>query len=100
MATLPTEYQTETLSTTPPPMTTSDHPQRDPMTVAQLIEKLSQHPPDAHVIVPGYEGGYEDVTDIEPTKIKLNVHDEWYYGPHDDAKGDGNDADETAILIC
>lgn len=95
----PTEHQTQTLSTTPPPMTTSDHPQRDPMTVAQLIEKLSQHPPDARVIIHGYEDGYLDVSHIEPKQIKLNVHDKWYYGPHDDANDDDGDADETAILI-
>jgi hypothetical protein len=66
-------------------------------TIAELIEKLREFPQDARVIVNGYEGGYEDVTGVNAIPIKLNVHTEDYYGPHDDpVRGD---ADETAILI-
>jgi hypothetical protein len=66
-------------------------------TIAELIEKLREFPQDARVIVNGYEGGYEDVTGVNAIPIKLNVHTEDYYGPHDDPER--GDADETAILI-
>ena len=31
------------------------------MTVAELIEELNKLPPDMLVMVPGYEGGYDNV---------------------------------------
>ena len=55
------------------------------MTVKQLIEQLQQLDPDLHVFTQGYEGGYEDVhVGKEVMKIALNVHEEWYYGKHED----------------
>ena len=30
------------------------------MTVAELIEKLKQMPQDMMVVIPGYEGGYDN----------------------------------------
>jgi len=53
------------------------------MTVKQLIEELQQLDPDLHVFVAGYEGGYHYAGVSEPKEIALDVHDEWYYGPHD-----------------
>lgn len=35
-------------------------PKEEPITVAQLIAKLQQFPPDMRVVVEGYEGGYHD----------------------------------------
>lgn len=54
------------------------------MTVKQLIEQLQQLDPELHVFVHGYEGGYNDVTISEEKEIALNVHEEWYYGNHED----------------
>lgn len=53
------------------------------MTTHELAHKLLEGP-DLLVTRNGYEGGVHEITTIqEPKKIKLNVHDEWYYGPHE-----------------
>lgn len=56
------------------------------MTVAELIEKLSQiENQDAFIMTKGYEGGHNDVDsiNIEPVDVALNVNTEWYYGAHE-----------------
>ena len=45
----------------------------------------NQFDPKLQVITCGYEGGYIDIDDVGPTKIALNVHKAWYYGPHEAA---------------
>ena len=55
------------------------------MTVKELIEQLQQLDPDLHVFTSGYEAGFEDVEISEIKDIALNVHEEWYYGKHEDA---------------
>ena len=60
------------------------------MKVKELIEKLQKVDPELHVFVHGYEGGY-DYVDFNPTEdsvkdIALDVHEEWYYGRHDEAR--------------
>ena len=75
------------------------------MNVQQLIEELQKYPPEMRVIVQGYEGGYSDCTLPEPTRIRLNVHeeDDWCTGRHDDESypfADNKDgAIETALLL-
>ena len=59
------------------------------MTVKQLIEKLSTiEDQEAWVMVSGYEGGYNDVMNINPAPIDmaLDVNEEWYYGKHEKAE--------------
>ncbi len=69
------------------------------MTVAELIEKLQTlYPGNARVILHGYEGGYEDISDVVSKPIMLNVNEAWYYGDHDDPK-DKQQPDEIAFLI-
>jgi hypothetical protein len=56
------------------------------VTVAELIEKLRQFPPETRVFVDGYEGG---IADLEPqyvrlVPVKLDVNSESYYGPHEE----------------
>lgn len=58
------------------------------MTVAELMFKLQGLPHDARVVVSGYEGGVGDVANVSEVMIKLNVNDEWYYGPHEMEDGD------------
>jgi hypothetical protein len=53
------------------------------MTVKELIEQLQQLDPELNVFVDGYEGGYDDVVISEIKNIALDVHNEWYYGKHD-----------------
>ena len=53
------------------------------MKVKELIEKLSQLDPELMVVVRGYEGGVDEVSDYGLCDIELNVNDEWYYGKHE-----------------
>ena len=56
------------------------------MTVKELIEQLQKLDPDIHVMTGGYEGGYRDVNYGGGfTDVALNVHTQWYYGPHEEA---------------
>jgi hypothetical protein len=68
------------------------------MTVYELIELLQDYPGGMRVVVAGYEGGFNDLANVKIIELKLNVNEEWYYGPHerpdDDAKGD-----EMAVLL-
>lgn len=52
------------------------------MTIKELIEALSKFDPDTPVVVRGYEGGYNDIMEIEETSMQLNVNRVWYYGAH------------------
>ena len=52
------------------------------MKVIDLLALLSQMPSEADVVVKGYEGGVDDVVNVNLVKIKKNVNDEWYYGKH------------------
>ena len=54
------------------------------MTVKELIDRLQELDPELRVYMNGYEGGFEDVSGIgDPQEYALNVHEEWYYGPHE-----------------
>lgn len=54
------------------------------MKVKNLIEELQKYDPETRVVLPGYEGGYKDVGYVSESELALNVHDEWYYGAHED----------------
>ncbi len=69
------------------------------MTVKELIEQLQQLDPDLHVFTSGYEGGYNDVYVGEEMEIALNVHDEWYYGKHEDASTEYHVPDKSKYKI-
>jgi hypothetical protein len=69
------------------------------MTVKELIEQLQQLDPDLHVFTAGYEGGYNDVYVGEEMEIALNVHDEWYYGKHEDASTEYHVPDKSKYKI-
>lgn len=68
-------------------MTEQSENREEPYTVAQLIAELQKLPPDMRAMVRGYEGGYHDAGNPAVKKIALNVHDAWYYGPHEDGDG-------------
>ena len=67
------------------------------MKIKDLIRLLQQCDPEDIAVVPGYEGGYDDVNGIRSIHLKLNQNSEWYYGVHDSATE--YNADCTAILI-
>ena len=54
------------------------------MTVAELIEKLKEYPQDLRVVVRGYEGGVNDVSDFKEFEILLDYYDACYYGKHEE----------------
>lgn len=69
------------------------------MTVKQLIEQLQQLDPNLHVFTAGYEGGYNDVYVSEEMEIALDVHEEWYYGKHEDASTEYHVPDKSKFKI-
>jgi hypothetical protein len=73
------------------------------MTIKELVAMLKDFPPDMPVIVNGYEGGYNDVSDVVSKKIVLdyNSPETWYYGSHEDVDDDykGDKKTATALLI-
>lgn len=56
------------------------------MTIAELIQKLSQYDPNLPIVVKGYEGGYNDVSIIEELNLQLNVNTENWYGAHEEIR--------------
>ena len=52
------------------------------MTVQELIEKLTQFPPNTPVVVRGYESGFNDIHSVTEEDIQLGVNTIWYYGAH------------------
>lgn len=65
------------------------------MTIKELKEKLKAYPDNFRVLVDGYEGGFSEISEVKITKVKLNVHTESYYGPHDDTEN----ADIEVLVI-
>jgi hypothetical protein len=53
------------------------------MKVKDLIEALQNFPPDALVVVDGYEGGVSTAGQPAGVRVVLNVNTDWYYGPHE-----------------
>lgn len=52
------------------------------MSIAELIQKLSQYDPNLPIVIKGYEGGYNDVSIIEEVNLQLNNTENWY-GAHE-----------------
>jgi hypothetical protein len=69
------------------------------MTVGQLIETLQGYDPFLMVIVSGYEGGVDEAKQAGQVRVKLNAHNEWYYGKHEVADYDDLPFDCEAIYI-
>lgn len=55
------------------------------MTASELIQQLSAFPPDTKIVVRGYEEGYNDILQLKPVRIKLDVGSHWYEGEYDDS---------------
>jgi hypothetical protein len=70
------------------------------MKVKELIEKLQQFDQELEVYVDGYEGGYDTPQEPFQSPIKLNVHDEGYYGAHElHHVTDKGKPDSVAVII-
>ena len=73
------------------------------MKVKELIEKLSQLDSELMVVVHGYEGGVNEVSDYDLCNIELNVNSVWYYGKHELlANGDKPSKKDSTIVkgVC
>ena len=55
------------------------------MSIEELIRQLKTFPAGMQVVLPGYEGGYNDIDTITQFSIKLNVHKNWWDGAHEKA---------------
>ena len=53
------------------------------MTVAELIIRLNQAPPNAKVVVRGYENGYNDVLELKSLFVMQNPEAKWYDGEYE-----------------
>jgi hypothetical protein len=53
------------------------------VTVNQLIERLQKMPQEHMVVIRGFEGGVDEVTELEEARIELDVNEEWNYGSHE-----------------
>ena len=54
--------------------------------------------PDVLVTTNGYEGGYHEVDHLDaPAPLRLDVHRQKYYGPHEYSPGSGRTT--TAVNI-
>jgi len=56
------------------------------MTIRELVQALGKiEDQDARAMVSGYEGGYHEISQINPESIDmaLNVNTAWYYGAHE-----------------
>lgn len=71
----------------------------DKMTVSELIEALKSYPPDARVVVLGYESGYDDITLVKQVAILLEDSPAWFNGRFDDAPSETDDMAEHAVLL-
>lgn len=69
------------------------------MTVDELRTKLATLPPDARVVVLGYESGYDDITLIKQVAIQPEDNPSWYNGRYDDAPPEQAATAEKAVLL-
>lgn len=69
------------------------------MTVSELIAALQSYPPDARVIVLGYESGYDDVTEVREINIVPEENPAWYNGRYNYAPPERANQAERAVLV-
>lgn len=75
------------------------------MTVAELIEKLKCMPQDMMVVIPGYEGGYDNPEVTSSTLIPDSnwngkSKNSWYNGRHDaHSVNDENEQPVACVVV-
>jgi hypothetical protein len=70
------------------------------MTINELIEQLKSYPGDMRVLVPGYEGGYNDAgLKTEEIVFNFSKNDAWYYGPHECVRFADNDSGTNCLVV-
>ncbi len=77
------------------------------MTVAELIEKLKNMPQDMIVVIPGYEGGYDNPEITSSTLVpdanwNGTGKNHWYNGRHDtyyEMESEGNVQPVACVVV-
>lgn len=54
------------------------------MKIGELIKRLQEMGPEVEVLVPGYEGGYREISEaFKVIDVALDVNTHWWLGPHE-----------------
>lgn len=69
------------------------------ITVSELILTLQAYPPDARVVVLGYEEGYDDITLIKEIAVESMDSPMWCKGQYDDADPARAEQAERVVLL-
>jgi len=69
------------------------------MTVSELIASLQSYPPDARIVVLGYEEGYDDITLVKEIAIEAMENPMWCKGRYDDAPPETAAQAERVVLV-
>ena len=68
------------------------------MTIKELIAKLETYPPETRLIQAGYEGGYDNIDNVNLIPIKVQQCQSWYWGKYDKPK-ENEQPDEIACFL-
>lgn len=74
---------------------TADPP---PLTVADLMALLAEQPPDALVLVPGYEGGFNAALGLSAGLVRKEERG-WYFGEWWPTRADGGPETRPAVAL-
>jgi hypothetical protein len=69
------------------------------MKVAELINLLKNQDPEKIAIIPGYEGGFNEVSQVKQVEVCGPVEREWYYGKYDYCNMVKSPEKKNAILL-
>lgn len=69
------------------------------MKVKELIEKLQSLDPEHMLVINGYEGGVNEVSEVETIRILTDQNKEWYYGKHEEVGSYDEEKYETALEV-
>ena len=67
-------------------MLVDNHKPRGNMTIEELINRLSKLDKSLPVVVCGYEGGFDDVIDLNVVNLDMNINHEEYMGRHEESQ--------------
>ena len=60
------------------------------MKIKQLLEKLNGLDPELEIYLKGYEGGVTELKTVAEVGVAKNYNVDWWYGPHEVIRYNGN----------
>jgi hypothetical protein len=69
------------------------------MKVSELIECLQTYRQNAHVVVQGYENGYDDIVAVKEVSIRPAHDPQWWDGKYEKAGAKTSERTEQAVLL-